>query len=329
MSLSMCSPNAAAHNPPTSFHMLRSRGPYLLIFLVGTWFKPTLCQRAVPPTAESSLQADIHPDILHAEFRKDLVLLPCEINGVTGLRCLVDTGSSMSGLSPTLVKRLHLKVSNEAGAPASSPLAYTLSPFSVRLGASHYMAERAGVAPTEKITDALGEQVDALLGTSLFEHFQVTIDPSTQEVRLSAPGSPVPRTAQSQQIILPLHVPVAFLKLLSTDHRAIVAPFQVDTGSMAGILLSPSFGGNTLAWRTKPSGTRDGEKTMTIDAIRFFGIEIRNQPASEPLEPSGVLSSRLIGGILGAPILNKRFIDFGKGAMYTTPLGDAVRSSQN
>jgi hypothetical protein len=309
---------------------LRSKVRFRVIFLVGLSLKPMVAQGPAGPSEKELIPVSVHPDTLHAEFRKDLILVPCEINGVTGLRCLLDTGSSMSGLSPALAKRLHLKVSNETGAPASSPLAYSLPPFSVRLGTNQYMAERAGVAPLQQVTDALGEQIDALLGTSLFEHFQVTVDPSTSEVQITVPGTPVPPTAQPQQIILPLHVPVTFLKLLSTDHRGIIAPFMVDTGSMLAILLSPPFWSEHPGLATQHPGTGNGEKTMTIDALRLFGIELRNVPASEPLEPSGVLNSRLTGGILGAPILNNRFIvtyDFGKGTMYTRPLPDAMHSS--
>lgn len=279
---------------------------------------------SVPQASEPIAQ--IHAETLRAEFRKGIVIVPCTVAGVPALRCALDTGSSMTGMSPELVKRLKLTPVSEPGAPSSSPLAYTLRPQKVQLGTNAFNAERMGMAPLSMVSKAVGETVDVLLGTSAFEQMQITIDPEASEVRIAAPGAAVASTFHPLQIIMPLHVPVGFVQIKTVNGWGVLVPLNIDTGSMPALLLSKAFFDAHPGLATGKPLLRPNDVLMTVDGMRYWA-EFHDVPAVEPLQPSGVLASKLSGGFLGAPVLNRFVItyDLGRSAMYISPLPDIAR----
>lgn len=277
--------------------------------------------QTTPVAQASERMAQIHPESIHAEFHKEIVIVPCMLAGVSSLRCVLDTGSSMTGVSPKLVEQLKLHPVSEPGASSSSPLAYTLPSQKVQLGTNMLIVERMGMAPLDVVSKAVGERVDVLLGTSAFEQLQITIDPVLSEVRIAAPSTAVSGTAHSIQIIMPNHVPIGFATMKAAGDKGVIVPMHIDTVSMPTLLLNKPFWDAHPEIATGNRAVRDSDVLLTVDGMRFGG-EFRNVPAIESLDTSVARSSRLVGGWIGAPVLNRFVItyDLGRSAMYTTPV---------
>jgi|GEM_PF-4858906 len=293
-----------------------------IILSLGLFLADGHAQVSQAPTATLPIQ----PEALHVEIRRGIIIVPCTVAGISPLRCMLDTGSSMTGLAPELVQRLKLTPTAEPGASSFSARAYTLPSQRVQIGKNVFTVERVGMAPLEVVSKAIGENVDVLLGTSVFEQMQITIDPSALEVRIAASGAAVSSAARPMQVVTALHLPIGFVQMRTDSSGSIVVPFQIDTGSMPALLLGkPYFDGHAHLATSKPIHRTD-DVLMTVDSIRF-GEELHNVPAGEPLHPNGVLATRQLGGYLGAPVLNRFVItyDLGRSVMYVTPLPDIAR----
>jgi hypothetical protein len=264
--------------------------------------------------------AAFHAETIQAEFRKGIIVIPCSLGGIAGLRCVLDTGSTMTGLSPELTKKLKLTSASKDGAPVGCPEHEILPPQKLQIGTNTFTVERTGVAPLSFVTKAIDEPIDVLLGTSVFEQAQITVDPGSSEVRFAAPGTSVPASMKSIQVIRPLHSLIMFIAIETTDGQSETMPAVVDTGSIPTLLLGKPFldvHKPIAVGHQELHKTANSYMTMTVNALEL-GAEFHDVPAEESLDPGDVLRSKLIGAIIGAPLLNRFVItyDLGKNAMY-------------
>ncbi len=275
------------------------------------------------PTAGALSQQETLP----ATVSRDLVLVSCRVQGKGPFTCVLDTGSSMTGISPEAAKRLKLKPHAEPGAAPLDPRSLELEDLRIGLGAKECSAERVGVAPLDGISKGTGQRVDVLLGSSLFEHFQITIDSEAKQVRLAEPGASPLGDSEKIPLLLVDHVPVAILALKSKTDRRITAPFVVDTGSQSPLLLGKGFWDQHPELATSDTRAMGYSTLMHVDAIRLNQFELRGVAAGEPHDPEGVLAIAKLGGVLGAPVLDRFVVtyDYSQKTMWVKPVQDFSR----
>lgn len=236
---------------------------------------------------------------------KGLTYVACSIGDSGPLQCLLDTGSSMTGISSSLAKRLNLRPHDDN--ESLRPDLQGLEDVIIHAGNASWKAARVSVTPSDiAILDAEsgeGLHTDVVLGTSILERFQVTFDPASNEIHLSDPGTPPPALFEKIPAVFIHEVPFTMLQVETEDGRAVPGPFSLDTGSRPALLLSRNF------WAARPalalaSGSADSEK-FNLRKIRFGGHELSNIVSYRPTGGGGLLSSQKVGGVIGTPILNR------------------------
>jgi hypothetical protein len=254
---------------------------------------------------------------------KGLLYIPCSIADSGPLNCLLDSGSSMTGLSRDLATRLKLKVHTDDSIARADVATQALDNLVIHVGAASWLAQRLSIAPADlSLLDSEsgeGFHTDVVLGTSLFEHFQVTVDPDDSQIHLGPPGS-LPPAGIEKLFTLVQGIPFTVLQIKAKEGRAITAPFSVDTGSRPSILLGRNF------WATRPplaiSNLHGAENDlMVLDAVRIGNQTLQHVPAGEPLHEGGMVASKAVGGVLGAPILNRFIVvyDLSQNAVWIKP----------
>jgi hypothetical protein len=254
---------------------------------------------------------------------KGLLYIPCSIADSGPLSCLLDSGSSMTGLSRDVAARLNLKVHTDDSIARIDIASQALDNLIIHVGTASWMAERLSIAPADLslLDRESGENfhTDVVLGTSFFEHFQITVDPDENQIHLGASGSPLPRGAEK---IFTIVQGIAFtvLQIKAKEGRDIIAPFSIDTGSRPSILLGRNF------WATRPplaiSNLHGAEnELMVLDGVRFGSQTLNNVPAGKPLYENGLVAAKSVGGVLGAPVLNRFMVvyDYSRNGVWIKP----------
>ena len=257
---------------------------------------------------------------VHIEQVKELPYVSCGIADSGPLHCLLDTGSAMTGVSRELAERLHLKTHTDPSIPRADLATQALDDLPLHIGAVSWTAHRVSIVPDDISSldreSGNGFHTDVVIGTSLFEQFQVTLDPDASQIRFSQPGAPVPEGVEKLTTSVP-QVPFAILMLKSQDGHAIAGPFSLDTGSRSPVLLSPSF------WTSRPAlaiSDVHGEQ-MSLDGLRIGSHTLSHVPAGKPSNGSGLLAAKTVGGVLGAPILNRFLViyDLSRNSVWIKP----------
>jgi hypothetical protein len=231
----------------------------------------------------------------------------------------------MTGVSTEVAERLKLKTHVDVSAPAGEVADKMLDPLNIRIGNASWVANSASIAPLGLAAldrdSGDGFKTDVVIGTSLLQHFQVTIDPGARQLRLAPLGSAVVRQAEKEPLIVAGGIAVVGLGMKSQTGGGIGVPMTVDTGSRPPLLLGEGF------WGAHPLPAVHGAKwsasrKLTVEAIRLGKFEMRDVPAGKPLQGSGILAVKSLGGVLGAPILNRFLVtyDLSQKAMWVSPL---------
>jgi hypothetical protein len=247
------------------------------------------------------------PVVMPIESVKGLTYISCSIADSGPLHCLVDTGSSMTGISRDLATRLKLKTHTDNSSPRPDLAAQVLDDVIIHAGTASWTAQRVSIAPADLALldreSGDGFHTDIILGTSLLEHFQVTIDPVASQVRLAPSGTPVPAGAEKLSSAMLHVVPFTILQVMTKEGHAALGPFSIDTGSRPGIMLSRNF------WASRPPlavSDIHGEENeqMFLDGFRLGSYTLHHVPALEPLHEGGLVAAKAVGGVIGAPVLN-------------------------
>ena len=271
------------------------------------------------------------PITLPTEIVKHLTYIECSIGDSGPLHCLVDTGSSMTGIAPSLAKRLALKTHTDNSIARLDLASQALDDMIIHAGSASWKASRVSIAPADLalLDQESGEgfHTDVVVGTSLLEAFQVTLDPDAHEVRLAPSGTVVAQGSQKLYSSYILSVPFVLLQIKSKEGPAGVAPFTLDLGSRPAVMLSRRF------WQTRsplamhdPHGT-DNEQ-FQLDSMLLGISEMKNVPAYQPLHVGGLVASKNVGGVIGAPVINRFVVtlDLRKNGVWIVP-GNKLPSS--
>ncbi len=142
-------------------------------------------------------------------------------------------------------------------------------------------------------------------------------------MRLAMLGASLSEGSEKEPLLILNGIAIAGIALKSHDGHGLVAPFTVDTGSRPPLLLGRNYWDAHPALAISPAPGSD-HTLMRVDAIRLGKFEIDSVPAREPIDGTGILAVKSLGGVLGAPILN-RFVmtyDFSQKAMWLKPTAE-------
>jgi predicted aspartyl protease len=119
---------------------------------------------------------------------RPLLLLPVSVNGRGPYRFALDTGSSMSSISPDLARELGMTTTDAEegglGAGGAIEVAFTRAD-SIALGGSIVNGVDLTVPPFfPMLSQAAGAQLDGALGHNFLRNFRVTLDYPESAVRL-------------------------------------------------------------------------------------------------------------------------------------------------
>jgi predicted aspartyl protease len=166
-------------------------------------------------------------------------------------------------------------------------------------------------------------RIDGILGYPFFASALVEMDFAHHVLRFGPPGSFVPA---GTRVALDVDRELAEAPMRAND---VVAPFIVDTGNSADLLLYRPFvdahpglvptsthnalnygiGGSNAAYRS------------TLDVLEIGGVALHNRPVDVVLAREGAFADRVDAGNVGLGVL-KNFVvtfDLGQAAMYLTP----------
>jgi hypothetical protein len=254
---------------------------------------------------------------------KGLTYISCSIEDSGPLHCLLDTGSSMTGISRDLAMRLKLKTHSDSSIPRADVAGKMLDEVTIHAGTASWTAQRVSIAPLDLALldreSGDGFHADVILGTNLLEHFQVTVDPDAGQVGLAQPGTPAP--AGTEKLFTSMQgVPFTILQVMTKEGHAVLGPFSIDTGSRPAIMLSRNF------WASRPplavNDIHGAEnELMVLDGFRLGSYTLQHVPALEPLHEGGLVAAKTVGGVIGAPILNRFLVvyDLPKNAVWIKP----------
>lgn len=278
-----------------------------------------------------SLLVMLHPNctlgqqagIVPLRLEKGLPYVTCTVGTSGPLRCLLDTGSAMTGVSKQLAERLKLKTHVDASNPRSDIAAEALDSLELQVGDRRWSAVRTSIAPAD--LDLLDRETgtefhtDVVIGTEILEHYQLTVDPDSLEVRFTAPGTAVSGSAEKLNTSM-MGIPFTILMLKTVDGHTEVGPFSLDTGSRPSLILSRPFWSKRPALATSGNANPQAE-TLSLAAIRIGHTTMSDVPAIEPQHGSGLVVSEKAGGVIGGPLLNHFIVvyDVPNNSVWLTP----------
>ncbi len=250
--------------------------------------------------------------VLPLQQARDLPYVTCSIADSGPLHCLLDTGSAMTAISASLAARLKLKTHVDASIPRPDLAGQMPDEQLIYAGDASWTAQRVSIAPKELAQldreTGGGFHTDVVLGTSLLEHFQVTINPLRKEVRLAVPGTPPPDGMEKLPSSMQ-RIPFTILLVKTKDGHAAAAPFSMDTRSRPALMLSHNFWASRPQLATSDVIGPEGERFI-LDAIRLGHATLDHVNVLEPLHEAGLVASKTVGGVLGAPTLNQFIITY-------------------
>ena len=114
---------------------------------------------------------------------KPLILIPVAVNGRGPYSFVLDTGASLTMLSPRLETELGLVAGIEAnGVGAGGALRVLLHTADISVAAQHLRDVEVAVGDLSAVEKAVGTSLDGILGYNFLSRFAVTIDYEQQVV---------------------------------------------------------------------------------------------------------------------------------------------------
>jgi predicted aspartyl protease len=118
-----------------------------------------------------------------------LILLPVQVNGEGPFQFILDTGASISLLSPLLAQRLRVEPnSSREGQSAGGRVAVSLAQVDfISLGDCRVSPLEVGIVDLSQVARTVGANIDGDLGYNFLRHFRLTIDYGAAELRIDDP----------------------------------------------------------------------------------------------------------------------------------------------
>lgn len=274
--------------------------------------KPAQGQASASPAAPAATSAaSLSPDRarfeyggnaveIPATFVQDLIFLPVTVNRSRPSLFALDTGSDVTSIDPAVAK--------EIGVTANQRVAVILP------GMMLPFDSLPPVARNDFAADA-GRSYEGTIGADFFSRVVVEIDYARQTVRAFDPNS---YKYAGHGRIFPLTLwngmPLVRAKMVTPRGKQVEADFGVDTGLVAGIVVSGKFSDAHKVFPTKgkPAQAYDpqliGGESVSVYRLRSF--DLGHWVASETI--AELSRSKLAGtdnprlaGVIGAGLLRR------------------------
>ncbi len=271
-----------------------------------------------PHKCRSTAEVTIPVDIV-----SNLPIMTGRVNGSQLLNVILDTGAALTVVSPEVAVRAGLKSDTSVAASGFgqgsdqtlrlvNSAALTWGPKNAGMRLSN---ERIAILPIDYIGAQIGHPVDALFGSNVFQHFRVTLDYARQKVSFAKFGEPCKPDAMAIPINTAGNVPTVEAAIAGSDGSLVTAKFVVDIGTTGAAIISKRFldqhpgllAGHALVVAPPFSavGGDISSKLVRLSALRIGEFDLHGPVAVVPDQPTGVLASPGIAGLLGGEILNR------------------------
>ena len=291
---------------------LRRRAIFANALLFGLLCSNCLSQQGAPPVTAL------------AQVISGLVYIQGEVNNSTPLNVILDSGASVSIVSPPLAETLRLTSthSSEASGIAKGldQTVHFVDDCELKWGSQasqiSLLHQQSAILPIDYIAEQVGKRVDAIFGSNLFLHYTITVDYEQQRVTFTSPvsGAPILGTAIPVQVLS--NTPFVEASIEGEDGKKVTALFLVDSGTTGAMILNKKFleSHPGLIAQTHfvdtPTVTAVGgaihSKRVRVPHVGLGPFLFSGVVAAVPEASSGALSNATVAGFIGAGIL-KRF----------------------
>jgi hypothetical protein len=278
------------------------------------------------------------PVTVPAEVVSGLVYMRGEVNHSGPLSVILDSGSSISVVSPLVADRLGLTSTGSveaAGiAKGSNDTARLFSDGEFQCGdhgqvrVSH---QQGVVLPIDYISAQVGKPVDAIFGSNLFLHYIISVDYANQRVTFAPPGTSILATGSPISLQLIGNDVYVEAALVGQDGKRISGLFLLDSGTAGSMILNRKFL-EAHPGLIRPSGFVDSptanavggaihSKRVRLPVLDLGPFAFSNVVANVPNSSVGVLSDVRVAGFIGAEILARFTVtwDYSGSRMFLLP----------
>lgn len=287
------------------------RAIFLSAFIFGS-----ICSRCLS-------QRNDAPVTVPMQAISGLVYMQGEVNRSGPLNVILDTGSSVSIVSPSVARTAGLtstQTTEAAGmGKGTSETLHLFEDSDLQWGSPtdrlQLLHQKGAILPIDYISEEVGKRADAIFGSNLFLHYTITVDyqqqratftPSGAETR--PPGTPIPIQIYGD-------VPFVEATLQGEDGEKVTGLFFVDSGTTGAMMLNRKFleaHPQLLAkahFVDTPTVTAVGGKIhssrVQIPQVNVGPFVFSEVVAGVPDTSVGVLSNASVSGIIGAEVLRR------------------------
>jgi len=276
------------------------------------------------------------------QVASELVYMEGRLNGSSRLSVVLDTGSSLTIVSPRIADALGLGSSGTLEATGigkgTSQSTRLINDCELQWGSPNdqlrLVHQTAGVLATDYVSAQVGKRADAFFGSNLFKNYVITVDYAQQRATFLpigtdavAPGTPIP-------IRIANETPFVTAIIEGANGTKVTGLFLLDSGTSGALLLNRKF----LDAHPDLLPAKDFVPAPSVSAV---GGDIRLQLAQVPrlllgpfslskiiaLVPegtTGVLADAEIAGFIGADVMRRFTVtwDYSHQRMYLLPNAD-------
>jgi len=269
-------------------------------------------------TPSATLSSSAAP--IEAHIVLGLTYVRGSINGSRPLDMVLDSGASVSVVTPQLAEELHLKTGETAAAAGpgkgGDSMLHMVHGATLTLGGTTIADQTIAALPIDYIAQQAGVPTEGIFGGNFFTLFVLDEDYAAHTVRLldSATFTP-PAGFVSVPVDLGDNVAFTQLDFQAPDGSKLSGIFVIDSGTVGDLIFAePFIKAHPALFSGKrvdlPSVTAVGGKMQLqagrIPALALGSFVLKEPVAIFPSNAAGVLANAQIAGILGNGVL-KRF----------------------
>ncbi len=242
------------------------------------------------------------------------------INGTRPLDMVLDSGASLSIVTPQLAEELHLKtgetVATAGPGKGGDNMLHMVRGATLTVGGTAIADQTIAALPINYIAQQAGVPTEGIFGGNLFTPFVVDEDYAAHTVRLLDPTTFTPPAGfVSIPVTLSSNVAFTQLEFQAPDGSKLSGIFVIDSGTVGDLIFAEPFvrAHPALLCGKRvdlPSVTAVGGKMQLqvgrISALTLGSFVLKEPVAIFPSNAAGVLANAQIAGILGSGVL-KRF----------------------
>jgi predicted aspartyl protease len=256
----------------------------------------------------------------------NLIVMPAYVNNSDKLEAVLDTGASQNVLMRGLALKLNLHPTVTAQAKGigkgQDETMHISSGARLAWGYNRQLTlddQNVGALPIDYVSQQTGQQVDAIFGSSLFQHFRIRVDYEHSEVTFTS-GSGPSTSGTAIPIMFCGNAPYVEATFETATGEKVSARFLVDSGTAGDLILSrkfldshPSITKGHLFVNTPPVTAVGG--SIQLELLRITGLDLGRFHLAAPVAavPSsvlGALADHNIAGFIGAGILSRFTVDW-------------------